>query len=716
MEGAIFVLLFRIDYESKFEVVKHTGYFLVFFFLLLGVQDAFSQFEPTPVTRSDVMETIDGKPYYIHNIEPGHTLFSIARAYQVTPRAIAEANPEFPDLLEVVRTGQRIRIPAPSGIQATIPSTPPETAPAISTPAEQAPVQNPHVVRAVMEYTEFVEHEVARRETLYGISRKYGVSQEDILQYNPEARSGLRFRQVVRIPQKIVKPIEFFYYTVGAGDTKFGLSKKFDVPQEDLEWLNPEIKDLGLIAGQQIRIPAVFLEETSIIPPPEQGFIFVPDTIPQQAHFVDEYCLDPELKSHYNVALLIPLFLDQFEGASSLPADHLSFTFIQYYQGILIALDSIQKLGHNITLHVHDIGTELGKVRNLTQQQSFKDMDLIIGPFYPEALKEVTSFALRHDIPVISPLLDSSTQLRGFPNLFQVTPSMETQLSALAGYLARVYPDENIILVHNDQQQAKDLISGFRDALRIEFNDMRRLDDSLSLAKVDGYYFSGTMVGRRRTNVLVVSDSLLLQQRSRRRNSQIQPYEIREIKYNESGIDGLTRVFDKERKNIVITLIGGEAFLSNYLRQLDQYTGQYDITLFGTPQWSDYQTIDPQYLKNLNVHIFSPDFVEYSDQHVRDFVYRYRQLFNTEPTVDAFRGVNTGYFFFNALVTYGKQFPRCMDKLNGNSNREPFLFEKLLTENDGWENLKFILYRHHEFRRENVLRPYREENEENLDD
>jgi LysM repeat protein len=693
--------------------VKHTGYLLVVFSLLLGVQDAFSQFEPAPVTRSAVTETIDGKLYYVHTIEPGQTLFSIARAYQVTPRAIAEANPETPDLIEVVRSGQTIRIPADSSTPAASP-----VADSAKAPSDQRLGAQPRVVRATMEFTEFVEHEVGRRETLYGIARKYGVSQEDILQYNPEARTGLRFRQVIRIPQKTSRPVEFFYYTVGAGDTKFGLSKQFGISQEELEWLNPGIKELGLIAGHQIRIPAESIEEKSVIPTPEQGLFFLPgDTIPQQAHFVDEYCLDPELKSRYHVALLIPLFLDQFEGYSpTLPADHISFTFIHYYQGILIALDSVQKLGHNITLHVQDIGMDVEKVSNLTRQQGFEDMDLIIGPFYPEALKEVTSFALRHDIPVVSPLLDNSSQLQGFPNLFQVSPSMETQLSSLAGYLARAYPDENIILVHNDQQQARDLISGFRDALRIEFNDMRRLEDSLSLARVDGYYFNGAMVGRRRTNVLVVNDSLFLQQRTRRRHSQITPHEFKEIVFNDGGIDALTKVFEKEKKNIVITLIGGEAFLSNYLRQLDEFTGDYDITLFGTPQWSDYQTIDPQYLENLNVHIFSPDFVEYHDQHVRDFVYRYRQQFNTEPSVDAFRGVNTGYFFFNALATYGKQFPRCIENLNGKSFQNPFLFEKLQTENDGWENLKFILYRHREFRRENVLRPYQEETEENLDD
>ena len=683
--------------------MKKTRISLFAIFLVFGIPGVLAQFEPAPVNRSNVIETIDGKPFYVHTIEPGQTLFSIARAYQVTPRAIAEANPAFPDLLEVVRTGQKIRIPVADKSPA---GSSPGTQSTAATPPSSS--QGPRIMSAAMEVTELVGHRVARRETIYGIARQYGVSQEEILQYNPEARAGLRFRQVLKIPQTVTRNVEFFLYTVAPGETKFGLSQRFEIPQEELELLNPEIKELGLLAGQSIRIPASVLKTASVLPPPDQGLIFVPDdTIPGRPGAADPYCLDPDLKSHYEVALLIPLFLDQFEGYSpTMSPDHISFTFIQYYQGMLIALDSIQKLGHDITLHVHDITTDLEKVRSLTRQPGFEKMDLIIGPFYPETLQEVAYFALRHDIPVVSPLLDNSSQLKGLPNLFQVTPSMETQLNALAGYLARAYYNENIILVHNDQPQARSLISSFRDALRIEFNDMRRIDDSLTLARVDGYYFNGAMVGRRRTNVLVANDSLFIQQRTRRRNSQIPGHGLKEIVYGSLGVEGLVNAFDKERKNVVITLIGGEAFLSNYLRELNQYSGEYDIALFGTPQWGDYQTIDPQYLENLNVHIFSPDFVEYRDQHIRDFVYRFRLQFNAEPRVDAFRGVQTGYFFLDALVRFGKQFPRCMDQLNVDDFRNPYLFERLQTGNDGWENLKFILYRHKNFRRENVMRPY----------
>ncbi len=46
----------------------------------------------------------------------------------------------------------------------------------------------------------FVIHSVGEKETLYGISRRYGTSVESILQYNPTADAGLEIGQILKIP------------------------------------------------------------------------------------------------------------------------------------------------------------------------------------------------------------------------------------------------------------------------------------------------------------------------------------------------------------------------------------------------------------------------------------------------------------------------------------------------------------------------------------
>lgn len=682
-------------------MLKYFGIFL-FCLILLQPDQLSAQFEPAPVSRSEVVETFNGKRYYMHTISQGQTLFSIARAYEVTPQVIADANPEIPDLLQVVRTGQVIRIPK---VESAAVTTEPQPAEQLQT---QVPIEQPgQIMRTPVITTEFIEHVVARRETLFGISRKYGISQEEIIHYNPEVRSGLRFRQVLQIPQKKATPVEFFYYQVKPGETVYGLINRFEISEAELFSLNPELEEHGLKADQRIRIPAKVAVAISPDLQQPESLILIPAPVkPDETAAIDAYCLSPRLKPSYNVALLIPLFLDQFAGHSpGLSVNHVSFTFIQYYQGVLIALDSIKQKGVDINLHVFDVGRDLTAARDLTHQPDFDKMDLIIGPFYPETLGFIAGFGLRNNIPVVSPLLDDSKQLKNFPNLFQVTTSMQTQLSQLAGYIARFYPDENIILVHNHQPQARDIINAFRQSLTEELDYAHRFGDSLNLARVDGYFQKGTLVGARKTNVLLMEDSLFAVQ-----NDSVAPIsqtknEYTEIIFETAGVSGLVNSFDQNRKNIVITLIGGEAFLSNYLRELDQLSDQYEMVLFGTPQWADYQLIDPRYYETLNIHIFSTDFIDYRDRHIKNFVYRYRELFKTEPANDAFKGAQTAYYFFYALGKYGKEFSRCMNLMNGPVDTNPFFFEKLQSSNDGWENLRFTLYRQKDFRRENVLRP-----------
>ncbi len=643
--------------------MNRTVFFLATLWLVLFSFWASAQFEPAPVVKSEVRENINGRTYFVHTVTQGQTLYSIARAYEVTPSEIAIANPKYTDLLQVVRLGQVLRIPAAQ------PARGERSAQHVASGTGGQESRQPRQVNSYnVVTTEFFEHKVARRETLFGIARKHGVTQEDILQHNPEARNGLRFKQILRIPVRKTKTVEYFYHTVAPGETQFGLANRFGITIEELSELNPETIQLGLQAGQRIRVPARNGRLPNGQVPPESHVYHAVEP----AAGTDPYCLNPQLKPQYNVALLIPLFLDQFSNASiSINAEHQSFTFLPYYQGVLIALDSIRQKGIDITLHVFDVARDLSAARGITQRAGFENMDLIIGPFYPETITFVAGFGMRHGIPVVSPLLDDPALLKGFSNLFQVTPSLETQIANLGKYISKTFSGQNIILVHNNQPQAQGLIKGFKESM-----------------------------GER--NLLAVNQGEIPNQEEHLRNRNA--LQVKEVVFRTSGMSGLANYFDRSKENVLVTLIDGEAFLSNYLRELNQLSPQFNITVFGIPQWSDYQTIDPRYLETLKVHIFTPEFIDYSEPHIRDFVYRYREVFKTEPSDYAFLGVQTGYFFFNAIGKYGKEFSRCINKINVSDFTIPFGFERLKTKDDGWENTSFNLFRYQGFRKVNVFR------------
>lgn len=559
-------------------------------------------------------------------------------------------------------------------------------------------------------------HPVKPGQTLYSISRAYSVTQESIINANPELEYGLKSDQVIKIPA--------FDYTVVAGDTEYGLSRRFELTIEQLKALNPSLSG-GLKLGQQLFLPKKMPDEmaagqikTSISEADSLRLIVWPKQSGQQSDDARDSvkvqplapdsmlaiqsslgvhgsllpCAEASYSDVYHVALLIPLFLHEFpsdspldtlglENQERLSLNHISFSFIPYYQGVLLALDSARKSGVDIRLHVFDVDRNEQKARETVSSPRFKDIDLIIGPFYNNTLDYISQFALHNNIPVVSPLLPDNQKLRGFPNLFNAVPSLEEQLSNLANYIGTQYTGGKIILVHNNQQQALPVINSFKTKLENSLRYSNR--QAVPAISNDTLLYSGNQ-----------PDSYNPKIDSSRH--------VDEIIYDREGMDGLLSKMDKENKNIVITLIGGEAFLANYLRELDMHSDDYDLELFGIPEWKDYESIDIEYIQNLNVHIFTHNFTDYSEQHNLDFVRRYRSEFNAEPSSDAFKAVHTAYYFFTALALYGKTFPDCMDQLNRLLYDTNFQFTRPFGHDHGWENSHSVIFKYEDYQMVNV--------------
>jgi len=102
-----------------------------------------------------------------------------------------------------------------------------------------------------------VRYMVEPGETIYGISTRYGVSVSDILELNPELESGLKVGQVINIPYEptLVKQQKktddnLIVHKVQPGETLYGLSKKYNISMQDLlKYNNMELK-----AGQELII------------------------------------------------------------------------------------------------------------------------------------------------------------------------------------------------------------------------------------------------------------------------------------------------------------------------------------------------------------------------------------------------------------------------------------------------------------------------------
>lgn len=113
-------------------------------------------------------------------------------------------------------------------------------------------------------------HKVVKGETIAQIAQKYNVTPYDIYQLNPDAQSGLKPNSVLLIPKKgnAKKPnSKVITHKVEPKETLFGIEKKYGVSDEALKNANPDLEKLGLQIGQTLVIPSNAVAKTTVSTP-----------------------------------------------------------------------------------------------------------------------------------------------------------------------------------------------------------------------------------------------------------------------------------------------------------------------------------------------------------------------------------------------------------------------------------------------------------------
>ena len=158
-------------------------------FLLCGTAAVAQEYVPTPVSISTEKVKLNGKLYYAHLVLERQTLFSIAKAYNVTEQDLYEANPSLRET--GLRKDSVLLIPIDKQKAPEMPVEQPKSArKEEAAPASQEPQK------------EYKEHTVRWYEDLEDIARRYDLTAQEIMDYNQLKSRKLTTRQVLRIPLK----------------------------------------------------------------------------------------------------------------------------------------------------------------------------------------------------------------------------------------------------------------------------------------------------------------------------------------------------------------------------------------------------------------------------------------------------------------------------------------------------------------------------------
>jgi LysM repeat protein len=560
-------------------------------FICLTCAEAYSQERAAKPASTDMQDD----DIFYHTIEPGQTVYSIATMYGIGVEDIYRLNPES---REVIKAGAKLRIP-----QKDIATT----------------------ITAAQEDLAYSFHTIQPKETLYSLSKKYQVPAAGIINANPGLSvATFQTGKTIRIPtvtigqlpqtasQTVVKDIE---YKIERKETMYRLTRKFNVTAEELIAKNPELKK-GVKADMVIKVP-VKTEEviTQTAVQPREREVNAMLSAPKQIKKVDKI----------KVALLLPFMADQIGQTST------TTRFVEYYEGLLLAVDSLKNAGVSIELIVRDTGAGTQKLDQILSEAALKDVHLIIGAVENEQIKPIAEFARKNSIKYVIPFTSKNDDVLSNYYIYQVnTP--HSYLHARASEEAyKMFYDYNIIFVDTyDTDDKAEFIKTFKLELtqkKVPFKDI--------------------------------------------------------VFHAESFANDVLSLLVTDKRNVIIPISGSRAALNKIrspLRMVTEANPSFVVNMFGYPEWQTYtrECLDDFYA--LDTYIYTNFYADNMANDVLRFNAKYKtwyskEMMNTYPKYGML-GFDTGLFFFDAIHRYGVNFEYNLDKIRYKSIQTGFDFHR----------------------------------------
>jgi len=139
----------------------------------------------------------------------------------------------------------------------------------------------------------------------------------------------------------------------------------------------------------------------------------------------------------------------------------------------------------------------------------------------------------------------------------------------------------------------------------------------------------------------------------------------------------LTALLAKGGVNRIIVASEKESFVADIVRNLSILLGRgYKIAMYAPSRVRTFETVDSSLYHQDHLHICSPYFADYDTPEVKAFVRSYRALYRTEPSQFAFQGYDLAHYFAKIVAKYGSRWTRALPRVNEHGLHTDFRFEK----------------------------------------
>ena len=464
----------------------------------------------------------------------------------------------------------------------------------------------------------YLSHVVLERQTIYGICKAYGVTEDELYQANPSLKeTGLQKNAILLVPYReqipvVTEPAQepekpsaaetvqtnrpvtgYVEHTVRWYEDIDDIARKYDVTAKDIMTANGltspklstrqvlKIPVFGEIPGQAGNDGGQAGNENAAVEP-QAG----EETVPAQEEQVPEEVV-PAPRGNANFSLVMPL------KAGELNMD--------FYSGVLMALRDLEDEGVKAQVHVYDLNAGIPPIDELVKD------DFVLGPVASRDLEAILQ-RVNGRVPVISPLDPKAGALSaGYTPFVQAPSAVDYQYADLAAWVKEDLKEgEQVVLVTEKGAGNINAAVAIRSAMAREGLSY----EILNYAIVEGAGIANTL---------------------------------------------LEMMAPKGNVTRVVVASESEAFVADAVRKLAVAKGKgYEVVMYAPSKVRSFDTIDGSSYHNVSLHVSATYYIDYSSASVERFVRAYRALFRTEPNPFAFQGYDTARYFISQVLRCGK--------------------------------------------------------------
>lgn len=571
--------------------------------------------------------------YFLHTVTKGQGLYSISRMYGVTEADIISLNPGS-DI--VIKVGQQLRIP--------------------QNDKQQTVANVPQVTAGGERF-----HTIKTGETLYRLTVIYGLTAREICNANPGlSAENFKAGQVIVIPEKkevpqpettlkVTEPDPIAVRTENAinntpQDEKksdcrtehvvkrkeniYRISRMYGITELELVNANPELRERKLKRGEVLCIPYPKSEQDkrpTIKPTPKEEPAPV-ISIPTNEELFAESKSEGEQIEQIRAAIILPFML-----GDSITSEQMKM--VEFYEGVLLALDSLKRQGVSVDLQVYDSGNKDESIIPILSRPEIRKVNLIIGPSYEKHISEAAAFADTTGIRVVVPFARQIDEVFTNPYIYQVNTPQSYFYSEVYERFFMQFPHPNLIFFESPEEMDDELISGFK--------------RELSYREV--------------------------------------PYTVL-LADTATNKDTILTHLDTERQNILMMTSEKSGSLNNMIPvfQLlvrDTATTKYDINLFGYPQYQVYTNNHLASFYEIDTYFYSSFYTNNLLPEAKAFHQKYRRTYSKEivnryPKY-AMLGFDIAYYFLQAMHLYGTDMDSKIGEMRYKPLQTGFKFERV---------------------------------------